>query len=157
MFQTVDLRGKYYEFRRCLVSDIYDHFLRVKEFIEPAEYEVFKERMLTSCELGTAFMLADNSCYLYYINSKPCCATGVAMLGKNVPMKMMALLSGIFRSIDNTTFKIDFYLHTNKFVREYKSILTDTSIKRHIDNNYPLVIRVDKLREKINKLAVKEI
>jgi len=155
MYPTVDLRGKYYEFRVCTLDDIKPHFDMVEKFVPLYEHDSFIERMRAAIELKTAFVLADNSCFLYYINKHPCCAEGVAMFGKKVPMKMLALMSGIFRDIDKDTFKIDFNLHPEKFLQEYKSMLTSTSIKRHIDKRYPLVVRVDDFRNKINKLVKK--
>lgn len=150
--KTLDLFGKEHNIIPCVMSDIPVHFDLVKDVIPSEEVIQYQQRMSECINAGSAYTLSDGSCFLYYNNVKPFRAHGVALYGKNVPEKMLALFAGIFTDIDTHTFKLEFALHPGKFVSEYKSIITLTSIKRQGIPGYPLVIRIDKLRDKINIL-----
>lgn len=155
MTETVDLFGNKYEVVPCVHDDVAKHFAMVKDVVGEEEVAEFIDRMHDAIELHTAFALSDHSCFLYYINYKPCCATGVAIFGEGVPNKMMALFAGIFMRIDKETFKLDFHLHPGKFAGEYRSIIEMSSLKRNRIPGSPLIIRVDSLKKKINKLYEK--
>ncbi len=150
--KTLDLFGKEHTIVPCTVDDIAVHFNLVKDVIPSEEVIQFKKRMSECLLAESAYTLSDNSCFLYYSNVEPFRAHGVALYGKHSPLKMLALFAGIFTDIDTHTFKLEFSLHPGKFVNEYKSILTLTSIKRQGIPGHPLVIRIDVLRDKINTL-----
>ena len=136
----------------CTESDIDVHFEMIKDVIPSEEVIQFKQRMSECITAGSAYTLPDGSCFLYYINHKPCCANGVALYGKNSPNKLLALFAGIFMKCDTKTFNLAFTLHRGKFVQEYKSIITMTSLKRNRIPGYPLIIRIDKIKDKIKRL-----
>jgi len=152
MIPVKDLFGKTHLITQCTMVDINKHFEQIKNTIEPKDTINFKQQMYKSLIADSAFKLDDESCYLYYINDTARCATGVALYGKNSPTKMLALFAGIFTHIDTHTLKLNFHLHANKSVNEYKSIVTEASIRRQLIPGYPLVIRIDKLRDKINNI-----
>ena len=94
----------------------------------------------------------DNT-FLYYKMQDKRIAHGIAIFGMNYPMEMLALFIGVFSLEDHVTHIIRFKLHPGKFLEEYKSLLTDTSIMRtHANPSHPLLIRVDDFRKKICKL-----
>jgi len=147
-----DLFGKQYTIVPCTIEDIPVHFSLVEEFIPSEEVVQYKKRMADCIIAGSAYTLTDGSCFLYYHNYKPCCADGVSFYGKGSPLKMLALFAGIFTEIDHHTFKIDFRLHKGQIKTSCRSIITKESLKRQSIKNYPLVIRVDKIRAKVEHL-----
>ena len=155
MITTTDFFGNKHTILPCSAEDVDVHFAKIQDVIPGEEVIQFKQRMSECITAGSAYTLSDGSCFLYYLNDKPCCAKGVALYGKNSPMKMLALFAGIFKELDTHTFKLDFHLHAGKFVQEYKSILTETSIKRQLIKGYPLVVRIDKLFAKIDGIYKK--
>lgn len=152
MITTTDFFGKQHYLVPCTERDINVHFAKIEEFIPADEVVDFKLRMAECIDIGTAYMLLDGSCFLYYINYKPCCAIGVALYGKESPIKMLALFSGIFHVVDTDTFKLEFHLHYGKLVQEYKSLITEISLKRQGIPGHPLVIRIDELHKKIESI-----
>ena len=155
MTVATDFFGKHHTILPCSAEDIDVHFDKIRNVIPSEEVIQFKKRMSECINAGSAYTLSDGSCFLYYLNYKPCCATGVALYGKQSPNKMLALFAGIFKEIDHHTFKLDFHLHAGKFVQEYKSIITETSIRRQRIPGYPLVVRIDKLFVKMNAIHKK--
>jgi len=152
---VVDIFGRRQKIVPCTAEDIDVHFAIIKDVIPGEEVIQFKQRMAECITAGSAYTLSDGSCFLYYLNYKPCCANGVALYGKQSPIKMLALLDGIFREIDTHTFKLDLFLHEGKEVSEYKSLFTKTSMKRQTTKGYPLVIRTDKIHAKIDAVKKK--
>jgi len=152
MITAPDLFGHIHTIVPCTVEHIDTHFEMIKDVITDESHKSFKGRMAECIEAGSAYALSDGSCFLYYLNSKPFKATGVALYGKNAPHKMLTLFAGIFTKLDDHTFKLEFMLHPGKFMQEYKSILTMTSMKRQVIPGYPLVVRIDELRDKINAI-----
>lgn len=150
-----DLFGNDHTIQPCRAEDVDVHFNKIRNVIPHEEVIQFKKRMSECINVGSAYTLSDGSCYLYYFNDQPWHAYGVALYGKNSPLKMLALFAGIFRELDRETFKIDFVLHKGKFADEYRSILTETSIKRHRITGHPLVIRVDEIRDRVNAIYKK--
>lgn len=154
MIVTKDFFGKEYIIVPCTKEMITSHFSKIKTLISKNEWAIVKERMAQSINEGSAFALQDNSCFLYYLITKPHCAEGIAIYGKNSPNKMWALLSGIFIKTD--IFKLEFVPHTGgTLIKDYKSILTTISIKRQRIPGHTLVVRVDKLRDKIKDIYKK--
>ena len=145
MIRITDLFGKEHTIVPCDNEDIDVHFAKIQDVIPSEEVIQFKKRMSECILAESAYTLSDGSCFLYYLNKQPCYAHGVALYGKQAPVKMLALLAGIFRELDTHTIKLDFHLHPGKFVQEYKSIITLTSMKRQTTPGYPLVVRVDKI------------
>ena len=152
MTATIDFFGKCHTIVSCTQKDIAVHFDQIKDVVTDIPHNEFKQRMSQCVEAGSAYMLSDGSCFLYYLNSLPFKAEGVALYGKHATHKMLALFAGVFTTIDTHTFKIEFKLHPGKFIQEYKSLLTKTSMKRQVVPGYPLVVRVDVLRNKINDI-----
>lgn len=149
---TKDLFGNTYEIRQCTVDDIPKHFEKVADAVPTEDHDAYKYRMSECIEAGTAFTLTDDSCFIYYLNYNNIAAVGSVLYGKNAPMKLIALLSGVFRILDKITFKLDFHLHPGSFVQDYKSLITETSLKRQNNREYPLVVRIDHLKAKIDKI-----
>ena len=155
MITTTDLFGGVHTIVPCDNEDIDVHFAKIQDVIPSEEVIQFKKRMSECINAGSAYTLSDGSCFLYYLNHKPCCAEGVALYGKQSSVKMLALIYGIFTKIDTSTFVIKMILHKGKKVSEYKSLFTLTSMKRQTTPGYPLVIRVDKLITKIKSVYEK--
>lgn len=122
----------------------------MKDTIDPTEWDAFQYRMEQCVDARTAYKIGNT--FLYYLNYKPCCALGAAMFSNGEPLKLLALLTGVFREVDKVTFKLDFYPHEKTFLRDYRSLLTMTSLKRQAKKDHPLVIRIDRLRAKIHKI-----
>lgn len=153
MITSKDFFGKEHIILRCVPEDIDTHFKKIeKVVITDTEESLFKERMLACITAGSAYKLSNDSCFLYYLNSTPRIAEGIALFGQGNPAKMIALFKGVTEELDPRTVKITFYMHKGKFIEEYKSILTPTSIKRQVIEGYPLVVRVDEVITKIRNL-----
>jgi hypothetical protein len=96
-----------------------------------------------------------NDAFLYYDKVDLRMAHGMALYGMDVPMDVLALFIGVFSFEDNDTCMMRFKLHSGKFLEEYKSMLTVTSMKRwHQNHDHPLMIRVDAWRKKVVNLLV---
>ena len=140
------------DYRRCLNSEIWRHFVKIKHWVPENEKEEFQKRMLECIEEGTAWC-TDNT-FLYYHKENPRISHGVAIFGMDHPMEMLALFFGVFTYEDKNTFTMRFKLHPGKFLEEYKSLLTTTSIMRtHANPKHPLMIRIDAFRDKVYKLV----
>ena len=157
MTPTTDLLGNSHLIKHCTADDAPIHYAKVENFIPEDEREEYYVRMLECVELGTAYALSDDSCFLYYKNEdvQPKFAEGVSLYGVGSSLKTMAMFLGIFTKLDKKTFVIKFKTHPGKFVSEYKSIVTLSSIKNHNMTNSPLVVRVDMMLTKILALAKK--
>ena len=137
--------------RRCEPSDVHGHFDQIKHWIPKEEHKQFQERMLSCIEEGDAWH-TDHT-FLYYRREDRRISHGVAMNGMKYPMEMLSLFIGVFSIEDHDTHIMRFALHPGKFMEEYKTLLTVTSIKRtHRNPNHPLLIRVDDFRKKIIQL-----
>lgn len=150
-FITTTLRGTKIEFRYCTPDDIHEHFKKIEDVIEPENQEEHEQRMLECVLEKTAFVTASGNCFLYYKKTKPKFADGVALEGRGHPMEMIALLSGIFRSLDDKTWFVYFKLHSNKFINEYKGLMSKSSIHRHLKSSDPILVRTDKLLAKFDR------
>jgi len=155
MYTTLDLLGNTHKYRRCTPHDIEIHSAVIQNEISVDEVAGLQQRMAQSVAEETAYTLVDHSCFIYYTITQPGLSQGVVLYGKNNPLKMIALFSGVFHHRDEKTFKMDFSLHPGKFVQEYKSLLTMTSIKRAIGTDRPLVVRVDFVKDKIKDLYLR--
>jgi len=155
MLNLKGIFGKSYTIVPCTLDDIEPHFAKIQDTIESHTVAEFKQKMTDAVNDESAFMLSDNSCYLYYLNYAPRCAMGIALYGKGVPNEMLSLFYGIFKGIDTHTLKIDFHMHAGKTVSEYKSIVTEASIRRQIIPGQPLVVKVDQLLGKLSTIYEK--
>jgi hypothetical protein len=152
MTTIADLFGHTHIVELCQFDDVPMHFKKLKDMIPEEDPDEFCKRMDECIDAGTAFALSDDSCFLYYKNTTPEFATGVALHGKGEPTKLLALFAAVFGELDTATFKMDFTMHPGKFVKEYRTLISPVSVMRMHSNNYPLVVRVDKLKEKIGSL-----
>ncbi len=152
MITTEDLFGNEHTILPCRAEDIDVHFSKISNVIPSEEVIQFKKRMSECLLAESAYTLSDGSCFLYYQNYKPCCAYGVALYGTGSPVKMLALLAGVFQEIDPVTFKLSFALHAKTFAKNYLSLITMTSLKRSRVPGHPLVVRIDELRSKLLRL-----
>jgi len=152
MIIVPDLFGVDHEIVPCTEQDIEVHFNLIKDVIPSEEVIQFQQRMSECILAGSAYTLSNSNCFLYYLNYKPCCAKGIALYGKESPMDIITLFIGVFTLIDTKTFKLGFGLHAGKLVKEYKSLITLTSLKRQRIPGHPLVIRIDELKKKLTKL-----
>ena len=150
-----DLLGNEHRVRRCVVADIPVHFAIVSDIVEPEKHKLYQEQMEYCIDHNTAFCTDDNQAFIYYYNYAPCCANGVSLYGKGQPLKFYALLAEVFTTFDPRTFKLDFNMHDEAFIQEWKSLLTSWSMKRARWDNRPVCVRIDELRKKINNLKAK--
>ena len=146
--ETTNLFGKPTEFRACTSSDVLDHFLVIRDTITDMPHEEFMERMQKCVTAGSAFTLADNTAFLYYLNTSSRKAIGMALYGSSA-VGTLALFKGIFQDTDHRTLKIDFKLHPGKLLQEYKSLVTISSLHTYGVTERPLVVRIDALRDKL--------
>ena len=135
------------------MEDINPHYEIIRQWVGDLEEDFFKERMSECVADGTAFKVGESDCFLYYKKKNRRMADGIAMYGKGQPLKMLALICGIFTVHDRETFILQFKLHVGKIVDEYKSMITRTSIKRSMTGDAPLTVRVDKLGKKLCDLS----
>jgi hypothetical protein len=134
------------------MADVARHFEQIKHWIPEEEHNAFRERMSDCIEDETAWC-TDNT-FLYYQKDNKRMAHGVALFGKEHTEELISMFVGLFSFEDKETCMMRFQLHPGKFMEEYRSLLTTTSMKRHhADPSHPLMIRVDKFREKIYQLA----
>jgi hypothetical protein len=153
MTEVRDFLGNIHEIQVCNMDDIDPHFEIIKQYIEEDDYDAFKFKMEECVKAGTAFHI-NHEVFLYYKNSQRWLAQGAALYSKD-PIKMMALFVGVFTEIDTATFTMEFHLHKQKFIEEYKSIITLTSLKRQTIEGYPLIVRIDHLKAKYAQLYKK--
>ena len=157
MKHTIFVLNGNYTVQHCVAEDIDRHYKKMSEWVQDVDETDFKNRMQSSIDAGTAFRMDDDSCFIYYknISEESAAAKGYAVYGKGVPKSIWALFLIVFSHFDKHTFKIDFHLHDGKMAQEYRSMLTFTSIKRNTTNpNYPLVVRVDKLRRRWDSILM---
>ena len=137
--------------RRCVPADVGRHFEKINHWVPEEEHKEFRARMRSCIEEGNAWHTKHT--FLYYQMQDARIAHGIAIFGMNYPMEMLSLFIGVFSLEDHATHIIRFKLHPGKFLEEYKSLLTKTSIMRtHANPEHPLLIRVDDFRIKICKL-----
>ena len=135
-------------YRRCVLSDIGNHYQSIKHWIPEGEKKAFQERMADAVEEENAWCLGDT--FLYYTKDGKRIATGVALFGQNHNTDMLALFTGVFSLEDTDTCRMRFQLHPGKLMSEYKSLLTPTSMKRHNRNpEHPLMSDIQALRLKL--------
>lgn len=135
----------------CTEKDIDVHFELVRNFIPSKEVIQYKQRMSECITAGSAYTLSDNSCFIYYLNSKPCCAVGMSLYGLHSTRKIFALLTGVFNKIDTHTFKISFRPYPGTSINDFKCVCTPTSMKRYRNGN-PLIVRIDKIRKRVHAI-----
>lgn len=156
MITSRDLFGKEHTILPCTVDDVAAHFEKIRSTVTTDTEETpFKQKMLQCIEAGTAYKLSDESCFFYYLNSTSRLAEGVALFGQGNPAKITALFRGVTGQIDTQTLKVSFHRHKGKALQEYRNIVTLTSLKRQSIEGYPLVIRMDELKAKADKLYLK--
>jgi hypothetical protein len=133
-----------------VLSDIPDHFAKIKQWIPEDEWIQFQERMEDCVEDETAWCTENT--FLYYQKTEGRgTAHAVALYGQGHPEELLALFVGVFTQCDKDTFNMLFKLHPGKVVEEYLCLPTEISIKRMYQSNgeHPLAIRIDKIREKV--------
>lgn len=150
-YKMRDLFGNPHIISPCIASDVTKHFNKIEHYIPAAEHKEFVERMQECVVLHTAFRISDD-CFLYYKNVDKFTSVGVALCGRNVPLEILTLFAGVFTLIDQDTFVMRFALHPGKLALEYKTLISLTSIRRNFQDKSPLVVRIDKLRDKLSKL-----
>jgi hypothetical protein len=139
------------EYRRCVPEDVGHHFARIQKWIPEEENVEFKERMVNCIADDNAW--CNEKTFLYYEKENYRISHGVAMFGMDYPMDMLSLFISVFSLEDHDTHIMRFRLHPGKFMEEYKTLLTVTSIKRtHKNPDHPLLIRVDDFRKKVCKM-----
>lgn len=149
-----DLFKNRYRYRNCRLTDVAPHYDQIKHWVTDVGDLEFQRRMMECVEQRNAWC-TDNT-FIYYTKDGRA-GTGVAILGAKHPLEFMFLLVGVFYYRDKETAFIKFRLHDGKFIEEYQSLITPTSISKHRtrDDNYPLVVRVDKLRNKWAQVIAK--
>lgn len=152
---TTDLFGNTYTVMNCSNEDVNKHLPKVSFGIAVNNIPKLKERMLKAIEQNTAFKLEDDSCFFYYLKETIFISDGVSFYGKDASYKLIALFKYVFNEIDNKTRRINFYAHKGTNISDYRNFVTLTSLKKQITPGNPLVIRVDKYKEKINSLYEK--
>jgi len=143
--------------RSCCLKDIEFHYSKVKHLVEIDNYncETYKILMKEAVINNTAFTLLDNTCFIYYINQSDFKASGCCFYGKDNPTGMFVLFSQVFNTLNKKINILEFLPHNKNEIKNFKSILVESSIKNYYQTGNPLVIRVDKLRNKIKRLLIK--
>jgi len=124
---------------------------KVKPLIEKEEYVGYKNRMITSVELGSAFCIGDD-CFLYFKKVNRSYSTMFSFYALGNPVKMMCLMWWYLSTVDTNIKKLDFIPHSVKSLKNFRSLLPLITIKRSIDPNYPVTIKCDYLRKKLLKI-----
>lgn len=158
MFSEKSITGTEVEFRNCVESDVLHHYDKVEQWIEPHYREEYLKKMYSCMEDKTAFVTKGDECFMYYKKTKKSFADAVTIYGKNHPIKMMAMITGIPKSVpDDKKDTIFLYmaLHEGKDINEYKGMLTKAAIYRHRKNGDKLLIRTDKLIKKFEELRLR--
>lgn len=151
--QIFDDKRKY---RPCFTEDIKPHFEQIKHWIPEDQHIQFQVRMALSVNENHAW--CSKNTFLYYTREDKRMSHGVAIFGMDHPVEMLSLFTGVFYFEDRETAMLRFTLHPGKMIKEYKSLLTVTSMMRaHADPTHPLMIRVDAFREKMIRIIDKEI
>lgn len=133
------------------MSDIGNHYQSIKHWVPDWEKKNFQERMADCIEDETAWCLGN--AFLYYTKEDKRMAHGVALFGRDKNTDLLGLFAAVFSLEDNDTHNMRFKLHPGKFMDEYKTLLTTVSMKRnHRDPNHPLMVPVQKMREKFTKI-----
>ncbi len=144
------------DYRRCELADVSFHFYKIAHWIPEEEKVAFMARMVDSIQEKHAWQ--SKNTFLYYTKENERQATGIAIFGMDHPVEMLSLFTGVFYFEDRTTAMLRFALHPDKMIKEYKSMLTVTSMQRaHADRDHPLMIRVDAFRQKMIRIIDKEI
>lgn len=151
--KVIDLYGNSHEARKCTLEDIPKHFERVSDVVSKDEAKEYIGRMKQCVKEGTAYTLKDESCFFYYLKTDTTQAEGVSLKGTGHPLKTLALLTEVFRSVDKEILFLRFGLHKGRLTSEFKSLITISSIKNRRAPEDPLMVRVDNLLNKINKLT----
>ena len=136
---------------KCNEQDIETHYNTVKPLVKDINEKVYKSLMLQAINENTAYKLSDNSCFLYYIKNTKYISNGVSFYGKDNPVGMMVLFSYIFKTQDKDTTVIKFLPTSKNEMLSYKSLLTVKGIKNWYRCKKPVVVRVDKIRNKVDK------
>ena len=160
MFTTPALIGPDVEFRNCVESDVVRHYEKVKEYIEVNYRTEYLKKMYSCMEDKTAFVTKNDECFMYYKKTKKSFADAVTIYGKDHPVKMMAMITGIPKHVPEDkkdTVFLYMSLHEGKDINEYKGMLSKTAIYRHKRNGDRLLIRTDKLIEKFEQLRLRRL
>lgn len=138
-------------FRDCTEEDVIPHFEKIKHWIPEGEWPAFQSRMVEAIKERKAFCTPNT--FLYYTKEDARMAHGIALFGAEHQIELLSLFVGVFTHADTDTCLLRFKLHPGKFLEEYRTLLTTTSIHRtHRDPNHPLLVRVNDLRTKWFKL-----
>lgn len=139
----------------CTENLIETHYSIVYPLVKNTDEEVYKALMKESIDQGNAYCYEDNSCFMYYRKTTKHEGFGVCFYGKNNSYKMIKLLSYIFNVKDKDTNVLRFKPHDSKGIKDYKSLLVKSSIKKFYQYGGLTVIRVDILRNKLVRIVDK--
>ncbi|WAK44650.1 hypothetical protein vBAmePPT11V19_00024 [Alteromonas phage vB_AmeP_PT11-V19] len=151
VFLLNDFRGNQVKVERCTLNDVNKHFEAVKHLVPEEDHLEYVDNMGSSVINNMAFKV-ENKCFIYLDKQAPAIAQAYSLFGNNCPLEVLAMFSCILLLVDKKLFKISFYLHAGKTVKDFKSLLTLTSLKRQIVPHHPVVIRCDFLRNKLKAM-----
>lgn len=156
---TKDLIGKSHTIVRCSLEDIKNHYSKISDVIPELEKEEFCLRMSECVEQGTAFANDRGTCFIYYAKdiTQPKFSYGVALYGKGNPLAMLALFAYVFTEIDPEVFVMRLLPHSSSFVKECRSLITAKAIQKNRMTGHPLMIRIDKVKTRVNKILKKKV
>ena len=146
-----DLTGKEHYIYRCHDEDAYLHFQMIEDIIEPENREFVKNQMFQAVEEKTAYAILDK-CFLYYLSLDKERSIGCAIWGKGAPLALLTLFVEVFAKHDPDTVIMYFSPHQETEIEDFKSLVTLHSLQTRSATN-KLYIRIDQLREKIDKLG----
>ena len=138
--------------RSCSESDIEDHYSVVQPLVKYTDEAAYVALMLQAVSEGTAYAVLDNSCFLYYLKDEKYSANGICFYGTGNPVGMITLFAGIFDQPNEHTKVLKMTPHSDGEIQHYKSLLVVGSIIKWRRHGLPVVIRVDKLMDKIKRL-----
>ena len=134
--------------KRCSESDIDFHFSFIDKYINENKDEVI-DQMFKAVSEKTAYMVEDDNCFLYFIDIGKKCADCVALYGKGNPLSVLWLFYEVFKIYHKNIFKLRLLPHNG--INDFKSIVEKSSIRNWHNYKTPLVIRTDRLAEKLIK------
>lgn len=143
--------------KHCTEDDIDSHFETVLPLVQSTDRSEYKKLMLQAVNEDTAYQLLDGSCFLYYLKEEQYTARGVSFYGKDNPVGLLVLFAGIFDKDNEETVLLRFIPHSNDEIKDYKSLLTVSSIKKWHKAGTYVSIRVDKLINKTKKVLLKRV
>lgn len=149
------LTGDTIEYRKCIASDVNNHYELLRNAVDDVPEAIFIDRMHEAISTDTAWCLYDGSVFIYLIKHKENYMEGAVFYGLNKPFEILALMMAIMTIHNPVLKKVKFRLHEKTTHRTYRSILTRKSLINHHKHSDPLMVDCIELRKKLYALYEK--